>query len=93
MPENQPGKGIGHFFGAMRIDGFRPAAEFKKDMDQWLKRFRQAKPVPGFEKVLVPGDPERLMETDRRKNGIPLMDAVVQDLESLALRFKITPAS
>ncbi len=33
MPENMPGEGIGHFFGAMRIDGFRPADEFKKHLD------------------------------------------------------------
>src|ERR1700760_1603331 len=48
VPENMPGKGIGHFFGAMRIDAFRRADEFKKDMDQWLKRFRQAKPAKDF---------------------------------------------
>src|SRR5450432_2354871 len=59
IPENMPGEGIGHFFGAMRIDAFRTSSAFKKDMDQWLKRFRQAKPAKGFEQVLVPGDPER----------------------------------
>ncbi len=31
MPENQPGKGIGHFFGAMRIDAFRTADAFRAD--------------------------------------------------------------
>lgn len=91
MPQNMPGKGIGHFFGAMRIDAFRPANEFKKDMDQWLKRFRQAKPAKEFEQVLVPGDPERIMEIQRKENGIPLMHAVVEDLEYLAKRFKISP--
>jgi LDH2 family malate/lactate/ureidoglycolate dehydrogenase len=91
IPENMPGKGIGHFFGAMRIDAFRKSDEFKNDMDQWLKRFRQAKPMKGFEQVLVPGDPERIMETERRKHGIPLMHAVAEDLEYLAERFKISP--
>jgi LDH2 family malate/lactate/ureidoglycolate dehydrogenase len=91
IPENMPGKGIGHFFGAMRIDAFRNAEEFKKDMDQWLKRFRNAKPASGFDQVLVPGDPERLMETDRRKTGVPLMNAVVEDLLYLAEKFKIQP--
>ena len=67
IPENMPGKGIGHFFGAMRIDAFRKADEFKKDMDQWLKRFRQAKPAKEFDQVLVPGDPERIMETATNK--------------------------
>jgi L-2-hydroxycarboxylate dehydrogenase (NAD+) len=89
MPENMPGKGIGHFFGAMRIDGFRKADAFKKDMDQWLRRFRQAKPAKGFDEVLVPGDPERNMEADRIKNGIPLMHAVMEELESIAQKFKI----
>jgi L-2-hydroxycarboxylate dehydrogenase (NAD+) len=91
IPENMPGKGIGHFFGAMRIDAFRKADTFKKDMDQWLKRFRQAKPATGFDRVLVPGDPERIMEKDRRTTGIPLMHAVVEDLEFLAEKFKIQP--
>src|ERR1700730_1387441 len=57
--EDLPGKGIGHFFGAMRIDAFRPADEFKKHMDQWIHRFRTAATVEGQKKVLIPGDPER----------------------------------
>src|SRR6185295_15147073 len=65
MPENMPGKGIGHFFGAMRIDAFQPASVFKANMDQWITRFRSAKPTPGNEKVIVHGDPEREMETER----------------------------
>ena len=36
MPENMPGEGIGHFFGVMRIDAFRPAADFKVHMDNWI---------------------------------------------------------
>jgi LDH2 family malate/lactate/ureidoglycolate dehydrogenase len=86
-----PGKGIGHFFGAMRIDAFRPAKEFKKDMDQWLVRFRNAKPAKGYDQVLVPGDPERIMQTERLQIGIPLMQAVIQDLDYLAEKFRISP--
>lgn len=92
VPDNMPGKGIGHFFGAMRIDAFRPATNFKIDMDRWLKRFRQAKPAKGFGQVLVPGDPERNMETERKQNGIPLMQSVVQDLKYLAESFNIPMA-
>jgi LDH2 family malate/lactate/ureidoglycolate dehydrogenase len=89
MPSNQPGKGIGHFFGAMRIDGFRPAEDFKKDMDQWLHRFRHSTPVEGQTKVLVPGDPERLMQESRMATGIPLLTAVTEDLSTLAKKFGI----
>lgn len=90
MPTNQPGKGLGHFFGAMRIDAFRPANEFKQHMDQWIQRFRQARPSPGHEKVLIPGDPERTAEAERREAGIPLLNAVWQDLHDLGERFGVT---
>lgn len=89
MPTDMPGKGIGHFFGAMRIDAFRPAAAFKKDMDQWIRRFRGAKTVEGAESVLVPGDPERELEAIRKTAGIPLLPPVIDDLQSLAQKFSI----
>ncbi|MDB5196643.1 MAG: Ldh family oxidoreductase [Flaviaesturariibacter sp.] len=84
MPTDMPGKGIGHFFGAMRIDAFRPAAEFKLHMDKWIERFRSAKTAEGFEKVLIPGDPEREMEAERKTKGIPLVQPVIDDLKLLA---------
>jgi LDH2 family malate/lactate/ureidoglycolate dehydrogenase len=89
MPENMPGKGLGHFFGAMRVDAFRPADEFKQHMDNWIQRFRSAKPAEGYEKVLIPGDPEREMEIIRMKEGIPLVDSVVADLKEVADKFSL----
>jgi LDH2 family malate/lactate/ureidoglycolate dehydrogenase len=89
MPENMPGKGIGHFFGAIRIDAFRPAEEFKNHMDRWIERFRSAETINGFEKVLIPGDPEREIESERKKNGIPLHTAVVSDLKLLGEKFEV----
>ncbi|MDZ4794995.1 MAG: Ldh family oxidoreductase [Bacteroidota bacterium] len=89
MPAQQPGKGIGHFLGAMRVDAFRPADEFKKSMDHWIQGFRLCKTIPGEEKVLVPGDPEREYEEERMVNGIPLLDAVVTDLRQLSSKFEV----
>jgi len=87
--DNRVGEGIGHFFGAMRVDAFRPADEFKNHMDQWIERFRTAKPIEGMERVLIPGDPERESEEIRKKEGVPLVDAVVEDLKNLSDRFSI----
>ncbi|TAJ56054.1 MAG: Ldh family oxidoreductase [Chitinophagaceae bacterium] len=89
MPENMPGQGLGHFFGAMRVDAFRPAEEFKQHMDNWIGRFRSATPAAGQERVLIPGDPEREIEAVRMKEGIPLVDSVVEDLQTLAARFSL----
>lgn len=90
MPENMPGEGIGHFFGAMRIDAFRTGDEFKSNMDNWIKRFRSAKTVEGEEKVIIPGDPEREMEAERMINGIPLVNAVVVDLQKMGEKFSLS---
>ena len=89
MPTGMPGKGIGHFFGAMRVDAFRNADEFKQHMDNWIRRFRSAKTVEGEEKVLIPGDPEREMEAIRMQDGIPLLDAVETDLVAVGNKFGI----
>ena len=89
MPENMPGNGIGHFFGAMRIDAFRPAEDFKVHMDSWIRAFKQAKPVNENEPVVIPGEPETTMEKERLANGIPLPASVADDLKQLGDRFKV----
>jgi len=89
MPENMPGEGIGHFFGAMRIDAFRPAEDFKMNMDKWIQRFGSAETTPGNPKVVIPGEPERAMEKERMENGIELHEAVLNDLNLLGKKFDL----
>ena len=89
LAENPPGKGLGHFFGAMRVDAFRPADDFKNHMDNWIKRFRNAEPSNPDEPVVIPGDPERAMKKNRMANGIPLLEPVEEDLIKLAQKFNI----
>ena len=89
LPENPVGEGIGHFLGAMRIDAFRPADEFKEHMDNWIETFRQAGVKKGEKRVMIPGDPERETTEKRLKKGIPLLAPVERDLEELGKKFKI----
>lgn len=88
-PADPVGSGIGHFLGAMRIDAFRPADEFKNHMDNWMTRFKSAKTMEGQERVLIHGDPEREMNEQRKATGIPLNPKVVADLKQLATRFNL----
>ena len=90
MPADMPGQGLGHFFGAMRVDAFRPAAEFKEHMDRWIRRFRAATPAAGHDRVLIPGDPEREMEAERSKTGIPVTESVADELRTLGEKLSIT---
>lgn len=86
---NPVGEGIGHFFGAMRIDGFRPADDFKQHLDNWIERFKSAKTVDPDKKVIIPGEPEYAFEQERKIQGIPLIDVVVNDLNELAVKLGI----
>ncbi|MEO6188491.1 MAG: Ldh family oxidoreductase [Ginsengibacter sp.] len=89
MPENRPGEGLGHFFGAMRIDAFRPAAEFKNEMDNWIRRFKTATPVEGQRRVYIPGELETEFEIERMKSGFTLLPQVVEELNKLGEKFEI----
>lgn len=87
--EKSTGKGIGHFFGAMRIDAFRPASDFKNSMDEWIDTFRNAVPAEGHEKVLIPGDPEREFTEIYMKEGIPILPDVEIELLEVAKKYNV----
>lgn len=84
IPERSVGKGIGHFFGAMRIDGFIDGNEFKRQIDDYIRVFRATKPAPGTSGPLIPGDPEREAEKVRREQGVPLVLPVVEELRDIS---------
>lgn len=87
--EKSVGEGLGHFFGAMRIDAFRPASEFKMKMDEWIETFRGAESIQGQPKVMIPGDPERLNEERITKEGIALIAPVIKDLADIASKLNV----
>lgn len=89
LAENMPGKGIGHFVGAMRVDGFREIDEFKENMDHWIDRFKNAKTAEGQDSVIIPGEPEADFHKTRVVEGIPLIQSVYDALEELANKFQL----
>lgn len=86
---NPVGEGIGHFFGAMRIDGFRKKEDYFDSIDTWINRFKNAKRIDLNQPVIIPGEPEFEAEKIRSKEGITLNENVVKDLVELADELKI----
>jgi len=82
--DTKVGEGTGHFFGAMRIDAFQPAQEFKNRMDKWITTFRNAKPSKGHDRVIIPGDPEREKENKIREEGICILPAIAKEMKEIA---------
>ncbi len=83
-PERQVGLGLGHFFGAMQIEAFTDVTEFKRQVDDWIRTMRNSRPAPGTQGPLIPGQPEHEAEQIHRRDGIPLIPAVVNELRTIA---------
>ena len=86
IPTRSVGKGIGHFFGALRIDAFIDPDEFKSQIDDVVRTLRRTRPAPGTGGPLIPGDPEREAEATRSRDGIPLTQPVVEELRDISRR-------
>ena len=87
------GSNTGHFFGALRVDGFRPLDEFKAQMDEMMSVIRSSERLPGWERIFVHGEPEWEAERDRLENGIPLdrptYDSLVKVAEDLGIPLNV----
>jgi LDH2 family malate/lactate/ureidoglycolate dehydrogenase len=73
----------GHFFGAIRIDAFRPVAEFKQDMDRLIQELKSTPPIAGQDRVYVAGEIEFETAEERTERGIPLLPSVLKGLREV----------
>jgi ureidoglycolate dehydrogenase (NAD+) len=48
-----------------------------------IEELHQVPTAEGFERVMVPGEPEYLRERDRMKNGIPIEDYLFDELQQI----------
>ena len=74
---------IGHLFGVLPIAAFEDVAVFKQRMDKAIREIRGAKRAPGVERIHLPGEREYLLRERRRRDGIPVNRAVLDELREL----------
>ena len=80
---------ISHFFGALRVDAFRPVEDFKRGMDDLQGRLKSAPRAEGQERIYIHGEKE-FEEAERRlREGIPLDPKVLQELKRIANEFGV----
>lgn len=80
---------VGHFFGAFRVDGFRPVEEFKAMIDDMIRDTRSTPRVRQDQPVLIPGQIEHEIRLERLEKGVPLHPEVVEALQEYAREFGI----
>jgi LDH2 family malate/lactate/ureidoglycolate dehydrogenase len=84
---------VGHMFSAISVEAFMPMTEFLSRIDEKERETRQGPPVPGFERVSMPGDGTHERMAMHREDGIPLTAEVYDDLLAAARRYGVSPAT
>jgi LDH2 family malate/lactate/ureidoglycolate dehydrogenase len=65
---------VNHVFFAIDVQRFLPLDEFHRRMDWLVANVKSAPPAAGYDEVLVAGEPERRLEEERLRDGIPIPD-------------------
>jgi len=89
------GANVGHFFIAMKIEAFRPLAEFKQALDELLQQLKESPKAVDQERIYIHGEKEFEAYERNLAQGVPLMDEVVRSLrmagEQAGIPFDVTP--
>jgi len=80
---------VGHFFGAIRIDGFRPIDQFKVDMDDLIRMVKSSPKSEGQDRIYIHGEKEFETEAERRRNGIPLHPTVTASMKKISEELEV----
>jgi LDH2 family malate/lactate/ureidoglycolate dehydrogenase len=78
------GQGVGHLLGAIAVDAFMEPAEFAGRMERLVADVRAVRPVPGQQRVFVPGEIERRALHESQREGVPVEPEVWKELGALA---------
>ena len=82
LPDYNSGNGT--LMIAFNIATFQPLDRFVDQASRFAAAIKDSQPAPGFDEVLLPGDPETRARRLRATDGIPLPEQTWQELCDLA---------
>jgi LDH2 family malate/lactate/ureidoglycolate dehydrogenase len=74
---------------AIDVARFMPVEEFTARIENLVNLIKTTPPAPGYDEVLVAGDPEWRTEAERLKHGIPLAEGNWEALCKVAARVNV----
>lgn len=77
---------VGHWMMAIDVKRLLPLVDFTDRIGDLIGMAHATEPAPGAAGVLVPGEPEERIKTDRTVSGIPLAPATIAELTELGER-------
>jgi ureidoglycolate dehydrogenase (NAD+) len=82
---------LGGLVGAIRIDAFAAPDEFRRRAAEMAMRIGSLAPAKGFDRVLVPGQPEIESKQLRSRTGIPIGVQILAELNDVATDAGLSP--
>jgi LDH2 family malate/lactate/ureidoglycolate dehydrogenase len=80
---------VGHFLCLFNIAAFLDLDEFKRRMDETIKRLKSGKKRPGVEEILVPGEQSSRCAAMNSVIGVSVTEETIQELEQWCKRLSV----
>ncbi len=82
----------GASFVVLDVSRFLPLEEFRAHVDQLIADVHGSALAPGFERIYVPGEIEAARREQRLREGIPLPDSLIAELDAIAVLARLPAA-
>ncbi len=88
-----PGKesSVCQFMIALDVARFLPLDAFTAEIDRHVRELSSSKRLPGVEEIRIPGQGRLARKAERQKNGVPLSDELIKQLDDVAKSLSIAP--
>jgi len=77
------------FLVVLDVAHFTDVEQFYADVDGLFDRLNGGKPAPGFQKVVIPGEPEAAQRANRAKEGISVTGVIWEQIVRIATESQV----
>src|SRR5882724_4467045 len=81
----------GQFVIALDVERFLPLDAFKAEVDRHVDDLASSQRLPGVDEIHIPGHGRAARMADRSKNGVPLEETLLKQVDELAKTLAIEP--
>jgi LDH2 family malate/lactate/ureidoglycolate dehydrogenase len=79
----------GFLIEAIHVGAFREEVDYYRDVSELITKIRNSAPAKGFERVMLPGEPEVISRGRRVKEGIPVEEATWREFQGVAAELSV----
>ena len=87
------GERVAKGFVLMAIDPrrFMSLDEYRRRVDELIAEIHTSSPAEGVDRIWLPGEPEHHRRIERERDGVPLPEALVTELDAFAAELGVSP--